>query len=216
MTQRFLFTLGVHLGEPVLRLLFKLNRHEIIHPESLEKVQALGKSIIFCCWHGRSLFPLYFLRNRGVYVLAGLHRDAEIFMRVGVKMGWNYVRGSSTRGAVRAYKALVDVLSRPGELVGMAPDGPKGPKQKIKPGAVKTAMKTGAVIIPISGQASRRWEIKSWDAFVVPKPFGRISFVFGEPMEIRPDADIDDSCLILEQKLNTIQEKADALSLSKV
>jgi lysophospholipid acyltransferase (LPLAT)-like uncharacterized protein len=78
-----------------------------------------------------------------------------------------------------------------------------------KPGAVKAAQKTGALLIPITGQASWRWEITNWDTFVVPKPFGRIRFTFGEPLEAAVDTPTEKLNTELEAQMISLQHEND-------
>lgn len=114
-----------------------------------------------------------------------------------------------------AYQALLRTLLRKGSLLMITPDGPRGPEQRVKPGAVRAAARTGSIIIPMSGQASRRWEITNWDTFVVPKPAGRATVVFGEPIEPDQQGDIEAVCQHLEEQLNRVGVLADAATFSK-
>lgn len=191
--------------------LFRFNRQKLVKSEIMEEIISSGKSIILCCWHGRLLFPFYFLRNNGFYALAGLHKDAEIISRIGNKMGWNMIRGSSSKKGKEAYEEIVQRLRKSGITVALTPDGPKGPRLKAKRGTVRAAQETGAVIIPVSGQSNRRWEVTNWDVLVIPKPFGRSVFVFGEPLIITKNDDIDEINYELEKRLISVQEQADEL-----
>lgn len=207
--------IGIYLGKAALTILFGLNRKVVLNKKFLTDALATKKSVLICCWHGRLLFPLYFLRESGAHGLAGLHRDAEIISKVGGKMGWKLIRGSSSEGGTAAYKGLISVLKEGDTVVGITPDGPRGPKREAKRGAVRAAMLTGAIIIPVSGQASRRWEFKNWDVFVVPKPGGRISMVFGKPIIIHQNSDVDEGKNCLDAALNRCQEMANAIAVNK-
>jgi len=215
MWKRLAFFFGIILGKPLLSALFLLNKKTILNQEIVEEKIEVGKSVIVCLWHGRLLFPFYFLRKMEGYGLVGLHQDAEIISRIGTKMGWNPIRGSSTKGGVGAFQKMVDILSSGRKMVFVTPDGPKGPKQRAKPGVMRAAMLTDAVIIPMSGQASRRWEIKNWDTFVVPKPFGSVSLIFGKPMEVSKKDEIKQKIKELEEELNRIQDLADDTVIDK-
>lgn len=213
--QQLLFYLGVSLGKPFLQLVFELNKWRVTNGKAFTDALSSGKSVIVCCWHGRLVFPFYFLTGKGGYVLAGLHRDGELATRIFSKAGWQVVRGSSSRGGMAAYQTLIRTLLRKGSILMITPDGPRGPEQRVKPGAVRAAVRTGSIIIPMSGQASRRWEITNWDTFVVPKPAGRASVVFGEPIEPDQKGDIETICQHLEEQLNRVGELADAATFSK-
>lgn len=211
--KRLLVKLGNRLSGPLLKILFELNRVSVVNTETIDKNLASGKSVLLCCWHGRLLFPFYFLRGMGYYALAGWHEDAEIISRTGATMGWRMIRGSSSQGGTRAFQEMVKVLSEPGRLVAVTPDGPRGPRRRAKRGAIRMAIRTGAVVIPVSGQASRRWDVINWDTFVVPKPLGKAVFVVGNPLEIETQE--AGSIHKLERELDRVEEMADALVVSK-
>jgi len=216
MTKEIKSLLGANLGKPFMNTMFKLNKKKIVSENVIGETIKKRKSIVLCFWHGRMLFPLDYFQKTGCYVLAGLHKDAETISKMLEKMGYIMIRGSSTIGGAKAYREIVKVLSKPGRRICITPDGPRGPKQKVKWGAVKAALHTGAVIIPVSGQASKRWEIQNWDTYVVPKPFGRVSIVFGEPMEINDLSEIEQKTLELEIELNRVQDLADAAVIDKI
>ncbi|MEE9167792.1 MAG: lysophospholipid acyltransferase family protein [Candidatus Neomarinimicrobiota bacterium] len=213
--KRLLFHVGVTLGTPTIHLLFSLNKHLVLNGAILTDALAAGRSVLLCCWHGRLLFPFYFLRGRGGRAMAGLHADAEVISRIGDRMGWKMIRGSTTEGGRGAYQELIDTLSKGGSLAAITPDGPKGPQHRVKPGAVRAAMLTGAVVIPVSGQASRRWEIRNWDTFIVPKPWGKTCMVFGKPIEMNRKSSFRANSHRLEKELNRIQEAVDAAVIDK-
>lgn len=210
-----MFCAGVYLGKPFIQMMFRLNKIVAVNGDIVDETLRSGRSVIFCFWHGRLLFPLYYFRGTGAYVVAGRHEDAEMAARVYARMGYRMIRGSSTWGGTQAYRELIEVLTNPGALVGITPDGPRGPKQKAKIGAVGAAVRTGAVLIPVSGQASRRWEIESWDTLVIPKPFGRASFIFGAPIILGENDNVQESCQTLERELNRVQDLADAAIIEK-
>ncbi len=216
MIKNILFHFKGWIGGFLIMSLFRLNRQKLVNSEIMEEIISSGKSIIICCWHGRLLFPFYFFRKKGFYALAGLHRDAEIISKIGSKMGWNMIRGSSSKKGKEAYEEIVQRLKESGIIVGLTPDGPKGPRLKAKRGTVRAAQETGTVIIPVSGQSNRRWEVINWDVLVIPKPFGRSVFVFGEPLIVTKNDDIDEINNELEKRLISVQEQADELIDNKI
>ena len=54
----------------------------------------------------------------------------------------------------------------------------------MKPGAVNIARLTGCPIVPFGFAAEHCWRLKSWDQFIIPKPFSRAVFVYGEPIHV--------------------------------
>ena len=207
MKKKMQFYLGIFLGKPFIKLLFLLNKKTILNGRNT--IIDGENPVIICSWHGRLIFPFYYLRNKGLFVVAGFHRDAEIISRISEKMGWKLIRGSSTKGGDKAYDKIIHALQQLKCSVAITPDGPKGPKRKVKPGAVMAALKTGATLIPVSGGASRSWEAKNWDVFIIPKPFGRVVLTYGEPIKASKRDTLESLSIKLEAALNQAQMQAD-------
>jgi lysophospholipid acyltransferase (LPLAT)-like uncharacterized protein len=99
--------------------------------------------------------------------------------------GWGYkiVRGSGTHFVRNAWLEMKRELEAGGEVI-IVPDGPCGPDRTFKLGGIKLAMETGAVLVPWSFTATRKKILRSWDRFLMPLPFGRITAAYGAPVEI--------------------------------
>ncbi|MDB4948714.1 MAG: hypothetical protein JWM27_1363 [Gemmatimonadetes bacterium] len=147
-----------------------------------------GKAVIFVLWHGRLLPCTYHHRQQGVVTLASQHRDGEYSARILDRWGFVAVRGSSSRGGLEALRELMRAVRR-GRSLAITPDGPRGPREVMKPGPLLIAQRTGAPIIPTESAASRAWFFGGWDRFMVPKPFSRITIEYGEPVYVPRDAD---------------------------
>ena len=123
-----------------------------------------------------------------IVVMSSRHRDsrmlAEVLRRFGIEQAW----GSTTTGAVPAIR---DVLRRvrTGCDVGITPDGPRGPRRRAKPGMVAIARMTGLPVIPVTFSALPARRLGSWDHTLVPYPFSRGIFVYGEPVIVPRDLD---------------------------
>lgn len=126
---------------------------------------------------------LWHHRHEGVAVVVSEHSDGEIIARILEWMGYRLIRGSTSRGADRALLGIVKTLKR-GEDVAITPDGPRGPAGKFAPGAVVAANRAGAPIIPALAYVDRAWKLSSWDGFIIPKPFARITVSYGPPLRI--------------------------------
>ena len=90
----------------------------------------------------------------------------------------------------------------------ITPDGPQGPAKIPKPGAIRAAQKTGAVIVPVAGQSTRRWSFKNWDTFYLAKPFGKIVQLFGEPIILSEEEDYSSCAEKLKNALNKLEKEA--------
>ncbi len=176
----------VKLAHWLISLLGRSLRYRIIGREQLQNYE--GKSgFVLNAWHGQQLIAFYFFRGCGHYILSSLSRDGDFSSSIMRKFGWNIIRGSSYRGAVRGLIELVRAV-RKGAGVALTPDGPRGPIYHIEPGAIYLAQKTGAPLIPVAFSFDRKWISKrSWDRFVIPKPFARCVAYFGEPVFVTGD-----------------------------
>lgn len=174
-------------GSVVLRLLGRTLRLEVRGTEGFQQLRREGRPVIFAFWHSGILPLAYIHRQEGVVVLVSRHADGEYIARVLDRMGFGTARGSSTRGGVPGLRGLIRQV-REGTDVAITPDGPKGPARVFKPGALVLARLTGAPVIPIGVRPHRAWRLKSWDRFLIPKPFGRIEVTYGEPCFIPRDA----------------------------
>jgi lysophospholipid acyltransferase (LPLAT)-like uncharacterized protein len=130
------------------------------------------------------MLPLaWYMRNRGVYILVSEHRDGEVIARVLHALGHRTVRGSTTRGGGRALVEMVRLL-RTGKNVAVTPDGPRGPARQMAPGALVAAARAGTTVTPLFVTADRAWHLRTWDAFMIPKPFAKVVVHFGDPTMI--------------------------------
>ena len=70
----------------------------------------------------------------------------------------------------------------------VTPDGPTGPRGVFKPGALLAAKLSGLPVVPIAVHASPAWMARSWDRFVVPRPFAKVRIEYLPPRQIPRDA----------------------------
>jgi hypothetical protein len=117
---------------------------------------------------------------------------------------------------VRQLKARTDPPgeashSREGRNLYLNPDGPDGPSHEPKEGVVFIARKAGAPIVPTGAFTATGYRIPRWDRYVVPFPFSRIAIVLGEPMEVPPEADLEEARIALRERLNQVEQAAELL-----
>jgi hypothetical protein len=128
------------------------------------------------------------------------------------RWGYHAARGSSSRGGSEALRELVKA-ARHGASLAFTPDGPRGPRQKLKRGVLTAAQLSGLPIQPMSGAATRAWWLAGWDRFLVPKPFSTMYLRYGAPVYVPRDAnesELNALELHLEATLNGLTEQADA------
>lgn len=178
---------GPALGAMALRVLastLRVRRDEA----TVAPLWAARTPMIYAVWHGRILLLPYLYGHRGSHVLASRSRDGELVTRWIRRFGLDPVRGSSARGGGEALRVLTRAL-RAGREVVVVPDGPRGPREVLKPGVIALARLTGAPIVPMAVGASREWRLRSWDEFRIPRPFARCVVRFGEPIRVSRAAD---------------------------
>jgi lysophospholipid acyltransferase (LPLAT)-like uncharacterized protein len=180
----------VRVGTWLIRLLGRTWRIRTIHQEIFDTVIRDRRPVVFTLWHGQMLPLLYRHRDRGVVVLISEHKDGEIIARIAERLGFGTMRGSTSRGAGRALVGLVRSLSE-GRAVAVTPDGPRGPARSFAPGALVAAQRAGAPIVPLGVSASRAWRLRSWDRFLIPKPFSKVTISYGEPTMVSGDSPRD-------------------------
>jgi len=173
----------VPLGAIVIRLLAWTWRVRVVNPEAVSALRAANAPYVFACWHGQMLPLLWAHRDQGIAILVSEHRDGEIIARIARTIGFNSVRGSTSRGAGRALLGLVAELQR-GRAVAVTPDGPRGPAGHFAPGALVAAQRAGVPLLTVGAHASSAWHLKSWDRFLIPKPFARVNVAYGGPERV--------------------------------
>ena len=197
----------------VLRLFSLTIRKEYLHEEYPKEFWNQGLHIIISFWHQR-LMMMPFLRHSGrVGMLISQHRDGEFIARAVNQFGVNPVRGSTTRGGLSALRGMIRFF-RTGANLAITPDGPQGPKHVVQIGVIELARQTGAPILPVTYGASRKKELGSWDNFVLPFPFCKVAYLWGEPLFIPRDADKDrmeESRRLLQERMRQITEEADRI-----
>jgi lysophospholipid acyltransferase (LPLAT)-like uncharacterized protein len=184
------------------------------HPEARALIEGQGP-FIACFWHGRMLMMSAAWPNdpKDMHLLISLHRDGRLIADAVQKLGYAVVEGSSRRGGLQAFLEMARVLKE-GKAVAITPDGPRGPRMRVKPGILKAAQFSGVPIVPIAGSASSRWMLKTWDRFLIPKPFSKGILLAGEPLRVGRELDekaLDTLRADLEQRLNALCDAADDL-----
>lgn len=140
---------------------------------------------IWIFWHNRLfIIPWAYRRALGDRLGAALtsaSKDGEIVAAFLARFRIQAVRGSSSRRGVAALIELIRLV-RQSYTIGITPDGPRGPRYSLNPGVITLAEKTGAAICPVRVHYSSYWQLKSWDGFMIPKPFSRVEVVL-RPLE---------------------------------
>src|ERR1700758_4248698 len=177
----------IAFGFRLLRLWERTLRYEID-----DRAGIVGRPVtanyIGALWHNRLLiFPLVlrrFFPQRHGAALISASRDGDLLTDGIQRFGYEVVRGSSSRLGASAILQLGEVLASHGDVV-ITPDGPRGPAYELGPGIIFLAQKTGAPVLPLNMEYSSCWRVKSWDRFIIPKPFSKVRVIIGPPQQIR-------------------------------
>ena len=146
------------------------------------------RPVITSLWHNCIISATYLCRDQNIGVMSSDSFDGEYTGRIIRKFGFVKVRGSSSRGAVRALLGMRSHLQQ-GWSVSFTLDGPRGPRYMAKPGPVLLARKTGIPMIAFHIALERAWVLKTWDGCMVPKPFTRALFRMSRTIPVPPDGD---------------------------
>jgi len=213
--------LACWLGAWYLRLVFWTGRWTVEGDAEPRRMWREGKPFILCFWHGRLLMmPFAWNPPRGarkaaggapIHMLISAHHDGRLIARAVGHFGIDTIAGSDNRNTMSAMRSLVRAV-RKGNCIGITPDSPPGPRMRAKPGVAVLARLAGVPVIPASYSVARRRVLGSWDRLVVPKPFSRGVFLWGEPIAVAPDADdkaIDQARRRIEEALTQLSAEAD-------
>jgi lysophospholipid acyltransferase (LPLAT)-like uncharacterized protein len=143
-----------------------------------------GQGRIYSFWHSHLLPISFFYRNTGKIAVVSESKDGRRAGAVAQRWGHRIIAGSSTRGGMGALRECVRALNER-ENIAITPDGPRGPREIVKPGVAQIALLTGAIIVPLSAHPVNAWRLKSWDRFMIPKPFTKLAMRSGDPIDPR-------------------------------
>lgn len=194
-----------------IRLIGSTIRWETVGDKNLSDATSDGRQPIYCLWHDRIFGGTFFLRDRGIVVITSQSLDGEYIARFLKRFGFGTVRGSSTRGGVRALVEMIRYMRR-GLSMAFTVDGPRGPRYVAKTGPIVLARKTGNPMVPFSVECSRFWTIKSWDRMQIPKPFTRAVFIVAAPIFVSAEANntiVENKTLELQRALEGLVENGE-------
>ena len=194
-----------------------------VNPAAMEAFFNTDDKHLACIWHGRFTLvhklwkfgpgtkPAKFLISRS--------REGGLVSWVSRTVGAEVVRGSSAKrgqqkGGLEALREMARHLDG-GGVMGMTPDGPRGPRMRAKRGPVQLAKIAGASLVPITWATSNRIVFDSWDKFILPLPFGRGALIWGDAIPVPADADtatMESIRLQLETEMNRICAEADRIA----
>ncbi len=170
---------------------------------------------IYIFWHEYLLFPIYLRGHCNLAMLLSRHRDAKMLSHAAYHLGFDFVRGSTNRGGVAAIRQLLR-KSRKMHLT-ITPDGPRGPRRRLAPGAVFLASKLQMPLVVTGYGYDRPWRLNSWDRFAIPRPFCRARAVCSPQLHVPAGLDregLEHFRVKIERLLNRLTDEAEAWAQS--
>ena len=215
--QRITYLLLSSLLKLIIRTIWSTCRVErIVGEEYVEQVANDNKAFIPCYWHQQIIFGAWYMRTllkRGIKVgfLVSPSKDGEIAANVIKSWGGTVIRGSETRTGAQAMRDMYTLIAKEKVSPAINSDGPQGPLHEFKVGDLMLSQFTQAPLLPLAYATSRAWQLKSWDQFIIPKPFSRVAIVIGEPFVtpkgLRPE-DLEPQRLQMENTLKELTRQA--------
>ncbi len=183
MKLRWAEPLAAVLGLALVRLLAATWRIRVRGVEHLQALRDAQRPFVFVLWHSRILPLLFQHRHEGIVLLISRHRDGGYLADLAARWGYSSVRGSTKRGGEVGLLGIVRALQG-GAVVAVTPDGPRGPAERVQPGAVAAAQHAQVPLLPLGARPSSAWWLTSWDRMCIPKPFATVEVVYGPPLEV--------------------------------
>jgi lysophospholipid acyltransferase (LPLAT)-like uncharacterized protein len=210
---KFINQTGGFLGASLIRGWMKtLDYKAALHDPAVDPIHPnFSRPAIFMQWHEYIPILFYLRGNCGTAMLISQHQDGEWLCQAARHMGYETIRGSTTRGGVAAMKQIF----RDSKALNLAitPDGPRGPRRKLAPGAIFLSSRLGIPLIAIGLGYDRPWRFNTWDRFAVPRPYSRARIITSPMIQIPPNLDragIEQHRERHERLLNDLTDEAEA------
>ena len=180
--------------------------------ENIEKLIKNKRKILVLFWHNRLLMAAFCWKYKKKFkMLISGHRDGKIISKAVSHLGIETIHGSSNKNKISSAKQILTELND-NNIVGITPDGPRGPKQKIKEGLVSMQKRTGAIIVPLSYSAKYNVTLKSWDSFLFSFPFNKFVAVWGNPIFYDDKKKLKDNVQNVQNELDRVTSLSENLS----
>lgn len=187
-------------------------RWEVRHLDRLDGVIEREGTAILGTWHEATGVLLSMHKGRNFHSTSSFSYDGELAARVVSYFDVETVRGSSSKGGSLALEQMEKVAPHV-PCVGITLDGPRGPRRVAKPGVAVLAARVQKPIVPNACAVDRAWRLRSWDRFIIPRPFAHVLVEFGEPIA-PPETDrpehVEPVRQQVEHALNEMHKKIEA------
>ena len=210
--RRLLWGAGAPLALILGRAVYSTMQIHFFGAEHLMNTYQKYGQVIIAFWHNRLLLlPFiyrYDLHLKNLVVMASRSRDGQYISELLERFGFCPIRGSSSKGGMKTFVQAIK-MARKGYDVAITPDGPRGPRYKVQPGVIKLAQITSIPILPVAYQSSVRLEMNSWDGFIMPGPFAKISVDIAPPITVprrAGSAQLEETRKLLQRQLESLNK----------
>ena len=153
------------------------------------------------CWSWKQEFKM----------LISSHSDGRIISNAVSHLGIQTISGSSRNQSISSLREIIKNVKN-NEILGITPDGPKGPSGKIKDGLISLLKKTEVVVLPLSYSGKLKIKLKTWDKFIFVTPFNKFVAVWGNPIKYDKSKTIEENKILIENEINRITLLSDNLT----
>jgi len=176
-------------------------RKKVLNPELDKKFRTEPGRAVLTLWHSHLFYLTYHFRGMpDLYIFVSPSKDGDLIANVGKMFGYKVVRGSSYKKTVSGTRECIGILKQDNKI-GVIADGSRGPRHQAQPGTVQLSRIANAPVYALTWDANLKYEFSSWDRFILPLPFSKVTLNFASPIILPPDADKE-----------TIRQKQDELT----
>lgn len=190
--KKILFFAGLYISRFLIDVLLFTVRIKIENSEIIENLMKKNQNFTAVFWHGKMLIGWYLFRKYNSAALISPSKDGEILTNLLVKWNYEVVRGSSNDSGKEALLKMLELADNKMNLI-ITPDGPKGPAQKMKAGAVVICKKKKLPLLLTGIRMEKKRILKSWDKFEVPLPFSSVTVTYSDPIWIEESLSYDET-----------------------
>ena len=204
------------VGALYVYIVYVSSQKTFINKDNFDKLILENKSFIYALWHDQLLLsPFTWQTKNRIDILISKHKDGDIIADLIKYHGFNSIRGSTNnpnkekeKNTISSIRKIIKTL-KANVSIGIAPDGPRGPRHKVSEGTINISRISNKKILPMALAYKEQWVLNTWDKFIIPKPFNKICIVWGDPIDIEINKiDVPIQQEALEKSLINITEIA--------
>lgn len=212
--QRLTLAVAPRVASFLIRMLGCTLRFEDVCAPCTIPGDAMPGPGVFGFWHRSLLMAAYRFRNQGFVIIISQSFDGELIARTVERLGFTVVRGSSSRGGAAALLAMERLVDE-GRVAAFTADGPRGPVYVAKPGLTRLAQRTTGDVGGFHLAPSSAWELRSWDRFLIPKPFARVAVSWPTHVRVLRDEPFDEAHARVQAMLDRAAAMAEGVATGR-